>query len=213
RTAVCKTRPTTFNAVRSRTVEANDIGIIAKYFATSFAMLNVVTAPRVISNCLPSITTSMILAGLDSRSTMFAASFAAWVPEFIANPTSAIASAGASLVPSPIIATILVSACSRLTMSYLSSGFASGWYSSIPTSAAMLLAVRGWSPVIMTGLMPITLTAIIFSLISGLRTSLNLTISIASRFLERAMAVSQAADVFLTISFLSLAKELLITFY
>ena len=43
---------------------------------------------------------------------MLPASFAAWVPEFIAKPTSAWASAGASLVPSPIIATIFPSACS-----------------------------------------------------------------------------------------------------
>src|SRR5438874_2570099 len=143
RTAVFNPSPRTFNAFSSGTVDANNTGMIAKYFATSFAMLNVVTAPRVISNCFPSITTSMILAGFDSRSTMFAASFAAWVPEFIAKPTSAIAKAGASLVPSPIIATILVSARSRFTLRYLSSVLASGCYSSIPTSVAMLLAVTG----------------------------------------------------------------------
>ena len=88
-------------------VVAKRTGIIAKYFATSFAMLKAVTAPRVIRSCFPSMTTSIIFAGLDSRSTMFAASFAASVPEFMASPTSATASAGASLVPSPIIATIL----------------------------------------------------------------------------------------------------------
>ena len=36
---------------------------------------------------------------------MFPASLAAWVPVFIATPTSAWASAGASFVPSPVIAT------------------------------------------------------------------------------------------------------------
>ncbi len=38
---------------------------------------------------------------------MLPASFAACVPVFIATPTSACASAGASFVPSPVIATSL----------------------------------------------------------------------------------------------------------
>ena len=79
--------------------------MIAKYLATSLAIENVVSAPRVISSCLPMPTISISLVGLESRSTMFPASFAACVPEFIATPTSACASAGASLVPSPVIAT------------------------------------------------------------------------------------------------------------
>ncbi len=36
---------------------------------------------------------------------MLPASLAAWVPEFMATATSAWASAGASLVPSPVMAT------------------------------------------------------------------------------------------------------------
>ena len=76
-------------------------GSIAKYLATSLAMLNVVIAPRVISNCLPSFTTFSIFEGSESRSTILAASFAAAVPLFIASPMSAFANAGASLVPSP----------------------------------------------------------------------------------------------------------------
>ena len=79
--------------------------MIAKYFATSFAMLNVVSAPRVINSCLPISTTSISLVGLLSRSIMFAASRAGCVPVFIATATSACASAGASFVPSPVIAT------------------------------------------------------------------------------------------------------------
>lgn len=51
------------------------------------------------------LTISRSFVGLESRSTMFPASFAACVPEFIATATSACASAGASLVPSPVIAT------------------------------------------------------------------------------------------------------------
>src|SRR5260221_6685762 len=80
----------------------NAAGMIAKYLATSLAMLNVVRAPRVISSCLPISTTSISLVGLESRSTMLPASLAAWVPEFMATATSAWARAGESLVPSPV---------------------------------------------------------------------------------------------------------------
>ena len=45
------------------------------------------------------------LRGFESRSTMLPASLAACVPVFMATPTSAWASAGASLVPSPVMAT------------------------------------------------------------------------------------------------------------
>ncbi len=83
----------------------NIAGMMAKYLATSFTMENVVSAPRVISNCLPMATTSMSLVGLLSRSTMLPASLAAMVPVFMARPTSACASAGASFVPSPVMAT------------------------------------------------------------------------------------------------------------
>ncbi len=86
--------------------------MMAKYFATSLAIENVVSAPRVISSCLPISTISISLVGLESRSTMLPASRAACVPVFMATPTSACASAGASLVPSPHIATSLPLACS-----------------------------------------------------------------------------------------------------
>ncbi len=79
--------------------------MMAKYLAMSLAIENVVSEPRVMSSCLPISTTSMSLVGLESRSTMLPASFAACVPEFIATATSACASAGASLVPSPHMAT------------------------------------------------------------------------------------------------------------
>src|SRR5215831_8342522 len=95
----------TLSALSSGYVATNAAGIMAKYFATSLATENVVIAPRVISNCLPMATTSINLVGLESRSTMLAASLAAAVPEFIASPTSDWANAGASLVPSPVIAT------------------------------------------------------------------------------------------------------------
>ena len=55
----------------------------------SLAMENVVMAPRVISNCLPIITTSRSFVGSESRSTIFNSFGAALVPEFMARPTSA----------------------------------------------------------------------------------------------------------------------------
>ncbi len=45
-------------------------GMIAKYVATSFAMLKLVSEPRVISICLPVSTTSINFVGLESRSTI-----------------------------------------------------------------------------------------------------------------------------------------------
>ncbi len=128
---------------------------MAKYFATSFAMENVVMEPRVMSSCLPMAMTSSSLVGSESRSTMLAASLAADVPLFMAMPTSAWASAGASLVPSPVIATRWPSACSSRMKPILSSGFASAMKSSTPASRAMVAAVRGLSPVTITVRMPI----------------------------------------------------------
>src|SRR3569832_1991517 len=57
---------------------------MAKYFEISFEILKVVKAPRVIRSCLPTSTISMSFVGLESRSTRFPASLAAWVPVFIA---------------------------------------------------------------------------------------------------------------------------------
>src|SRR6266516_8125211 len=87
-----------FSLARPGITAENMAGIMAKYLATSLVMENVVSEPRVISNCLPISTISMSLVGLESRSTMFPASLAAEVPVFMATPTSAWARAGASLV-------------------------------------------------------------------------------------------------------------------
>jgi hypothetical protein len=108
--------------------------------------LKVVSAPRVIKSCLPISTTSMSFVGSESRSTMFPASFAAWVPEFIATPTSARASAGASLVPSPVMATSRPPSCVLWMYASFASGVASARKSSTPASFAMAAAVRGLSP-------------------------------------------------------------------
>ena len=100
-------------------------GMMAKYLATSLAIENVVSDPLVINSCLPISTTSMSLVGFESRSTMLPASLAAMVPVFIATPTSACARAGASLVPSPVMATSFPPSCSERMSSILVSGVAS----------------------------------------------------------------------------------------
>ena len=144
----------TLSAFRTGKVPANMAGMMAKYFATSLAIENVVSAPRVISSCFPICTISMSLVGLESRSTMLPASLAACVPVFMATPTSACARAGASLVPSPVIATSLPWACSLRIKSIFSLGVAWARKSSTPASVAMAAAVSGLSPVIMTVLIP-----------------------------------------------------------
>ena len=146
--------PMMFNTPISGMASMNMAGMMAKYLAMSLAMENVVRDPRVISSCLPISTTSRILVGSESRSTILAASLAAVVPEFIARPTLAWARAGASLVPSPVIATILPSACSCLMTVILSSGLHSAMKPSTPASLAMVAAVRGLSPVHMMVLIP-----------------------------------------------------------
>ena len=78
-----------FSLFSSGYIAANIAGMMAKYFATSLAIENVVNEPRVISNCFPMATISISLVGLLSRSTMLPASFAAMVPVFMATPTSA----------------------------------------------------------------------------------------------------------------------------
>ena len=123
-----------FSAFNCGYETANKAGMIAKYFAMALAMENVVKEPRVMSSCLPISTMSISLVGLESRSTMFPASFAAGVPVFIATPTSAWARAGASFVPSPVIATSLPPSCSFLIRAIFASGVASARKSSTPAS-------------------------------------------------------------------------------
>ena len=71
----------------------------------------------------PSRTAPTIVAKLSSCSTMSPASLVTSVPVMpIATPMSACLSAGASLTPSPVIATTSPSRCSASTMRSLSSG-------------------------------------------------------------------------------------------
>ena len=76
-------------AANAGIVTMNRAGTIAKYLATSLAILKVVSVPRVISNCLPISTISISFVGSLSKSTILPASLAACVPLFIATPTFA----------------------------------------------------------------------------------------------------------------------------
>lgn len=93
----------------------------------------------------------------------------------MATPTSAWARAGASFVPSPVIATSLPPACSRSISAILSSGVASARKSSTPASSAIARAVSGLSPVIMTVLMPMRRSSANRSRMPCLTTSLRWT--------------------------------------
>ena len=71
----------------------------------------------------PSRTAATMVAKLSSSSTMSAASLATSVPVTpMATPMSARLSAGASLTPSPVMATTSPRACSALTMASFCSG-------------------------------------------------------------------------------------------
>ncbi|MCY1553326.1 hypothetical protein D9M68_897970 [compost metagenome] len=109
---LCK--PIIFRLCRAGIEAINSAGTMAKYLATSLAIEKVVSVPLVINNCFPISTISISLVGSLSKSTMLPASLAACVPLFMATPTSACAKAGASFVPSPIMATSLPKACSSL---------------------------------------------------------------------------------------------------
>ena len=83
-------------------------------------------------------------------SVTWALDIATSVPVPIAMPTSAPANAGASLIPSPAMATLWPLACSARTRSILSCGRTSPWTSSMPSVRATALAVVTPSPVAMT---------------------------------------------------------------
>ncbi len=131
-----------------------------------------------------------------------ALSIATSAPVPMAMPTSACASAGASLTPSPAIATLRPSACSSLIMRALSSGSTSARISSIPSRPATARAVRSLSPVAMTTRNPCWCSALSASGVVSLTgsatdtrptmsdsTTTNITVSPASR---RLLAVSDS---------------------
>ena len=142
----------------------------------------------------PSSTAATIEAKLSSVSVSAAASLATSVPVMpIAMPMSAFLSAGASLTPSPVIATTWPWACSAVTTrslcegetrakTVMSSSARSSSASSIasssapettrpccrsPISRAIASAVTGWSPVIITTRMPAVSQVRIAAVASG----------------------------------------------
>ena len=129
----------------------------------------------------PSSTAETIVAKLSSSSTMSAASLATSVPVIpMATPMSAFFRAGASLTPSPVMATTSPRSCSAWMISSLCSGETREYtetspirsarpatpnsssslpirtppVETMPAWAAMVRAVSGWSPVIMIGRIP-----------------------------------------------------------
>ena len=82
-------------------------------------------------------------------SVIWALFIATSVPVPIAMPTSALANAGASLMPSPAIATTRPSRCNFSTSASLSAGLTSPCTSSMPRRTAIALAVVMPSPVAM----------------------------------------------------------------
>ena len=85
--------------------------------------------------------------------TTSAASIAISVPAPIAIPISALVSAGASLIPSPTIATFPFSFKSRMTLSF-PSGKTPAITWSTPACSPIAFAVRSLSPVNMTTRIP-----------------------------------------------------------
>ena len=125
----------------------------------------------------PSSTARTIVVKSSSVSTTSAASLVTSVPEPIATPTSALLRAGASLTPSPVMATTSPAACSALTMRCLCPGETRAYTEQVfarrvsvpssmpsrsspvttsprplamPSRRAIAYAVSGLSPVIMT---------------------------------------------------------------
>ena len=97
-----------------------------------------------------------------------ALSIATSVPVPIAMPTSAAASAGASLMPSPAMATIRPCSRNSRTRSFLRCGSTPASTSSMPNLLATALAVRSLSPVSMMTLIPSSCRCLIASGVDSL---------------------------------------------
>ena len=155
-------------------VAINMAGIMAKYFATSFAMLNVVSEPRVISICFPISTMSMQLGRIAvevDHVAGFARGLRAGVHRHAdiglrkrGRVVRAIAGHGDEMAVGLFLGEYVSAFCS---------GVACAMKSSTPASAAMAAAVSGLSPVIITVLIPILRSCANRSLIPPLTTSLS----------------------------------------
>ncbi|SSS89214.1 Uncharacterised protein [Acinetobacter baumannii] len=108
--------------------------------------------------------------------TTSAVSKATSVPSPIAIPTDAVARAGASLMPSPTIATVPKCSLSFFTSVTFVSGRHSAIYASIWLSEAIALAVFSPSPVSMTVWMPSFLKASMAVTVSSRTTSFKVSI-------------------------------------
>ena len=100
-----------------------------------------------------------------------AASTAISAPVPIATPTSALASAGASFIPSPTIITFLPVFCKSLICSSLSAGLTPATTLFTPVSFPMARAVRSLSPVSITTSIPRELSSFTACLLPSLITS------------------------------------------
>ncbi len=104
-------------------------------------------------------------------STISALSIATSVPAPTAMPTSAEASAGASLIPSPAIATLCPFAFNKDIFSSFCAGSTFAITSSIPVSILIALAVISLSPVSIITFIPIFLNSATASLLVSFTTS------------------------------------------
>ena len=126
-------------------------------------------------------------------STTSADEIATSVPAPIAMPTSARASAGASLMPSPIMATLRPLPCFSRTIRSLSCGSTSAITSVTPSSDAMDWAVFLLSPVSSVTSMCILRSASTAALLVGLSTSATAKIPTIWRFAAKNSGVLPAA--------------------
>ena len=117
------------------------------------------------------------------------ASIATSVPLPMAIPRSACASAGASLIPSPTIATTLPVSWIRRTFAALSSGKTSARILVMPTWLAIARAVRSLSPVIIHVSIPRACSASTASLEVTLTVSATAMTPITTSLVASSMAV------------------------
>ena len=135
-------------------------------------------------------------------STTSAEEIATSVPAPIAIPTSARASAGASLMPSPTIATLRPAACFSRTMRSLSCGRTSAMTSRTPSSDAIAAAVFLLSPVKSVTSMFIFSSVCTAARLVGLSTSATANTPATLRFAAKNSGVLPAAANFALRSFI-----------
>ena len=120
-----------------------------------------------------------------------APSLAMSVPAPMARPTSARASAGESLMPSPTMATLWPLSCSSRTWRSLSAGSTSAITASLerPTPRPMASAVVRLSPVSMTACTPNRRSASMAALLVGFTSSATAMVPTSSPFLAKMSGV------------------------